>query len=201
MPLICTPTPGFYLAPTNCASNWKSKRGRLLQWGPERRKIEECEAAGEKKVCNVQVLPCHGGEKEPRLVCYTLPLWCRGNSSAYECYCTTLNYFMQLGETRTGWLFPPTFPFPLPIKSTNVFLSIPPPVSKPSTEQEQARTLVLAVVDAVLSISTSIPGPNRLWSWDGRGDAEHCFVTDSSWWCHRRGAAGTPMRRECKQAN
>lgn len=105
------PDAGLLSRSANCVSNWKSNRRTSFTMGAERRKIHECEAA-EKKCERASISLPRWSERAPTYLLYT-SLWCLGNSSAYQCYCTTLNSFMQLVETRTGSLFPLPFPAPL----------------------------------------------------------------------------------------
>lgn len=95
----------------------KASRGRLLQWGRVQWKIQECEAVRRwEKIVNVSISRPQWSETAPTHLLYP-SLWREGNSSAYQCFCVTLNSLCADGDNREAFAFSPPLPLPTPLSS------------------------------------------------------------------------------------
>lgn len=156
--LICTPTPGFYLARRIVSQIGKASGGRLLQWGPSGEKYRNVRRR-EKKMLTCEYFLATVERKSPDLFVIPFPLvpW------KFICISMLLYHselFYAACGNKDGLAFSLAFPCSSFQSKVQMFFSKP-PLSKPSTEQKQSWTLIFAGIDTVLSISMSIPGQNR----------------------------------------
>lgn len=156
--LICTPTPGFYLARRIVSQIGKASGGRLLQWGPSGEKYRNVRRR-EKKMLTCEYFLATVERKSPDLFVIPFPLvpW------KFICISMLLYHselFYAACGNKDGLAFPLAFPCSSFQSKVQMFF-LKPPLSKPSTEQKQSWTLIFAGIDTVLSFSMSIPGQNR----------------------------------------